>query len=175
MITTLEMEISLMQYFGVSRHLITTNTHQTMFECDFLAISKAGYATGVEIKVSKGDLKNDLKKAHIAKLDENMISGGTFKEFYFGHFKRFYYAVPYYLEEAALNQIPDFCGLLIATNTKYYGVQIHLCRPPKKLYNYKWSDEKKFRIAWFGTMRILGLKQSILRLKNELKNINNET
>lgn len=171
-ITTLEMEIALMRYFGVTKYLIINNTYETMFECDILAITKAGYATGVEIKVSKSDLKNDLKKKHIKNLGSKVpYFNKDAKEHYFGQFKKFYYAVPIELQDEALKQIPSFCGLFIAYETKYYGIQIKEIRKPSILYKYKWSMEKMMRVAWLGTMRIQGLKESLLSYKKEIKNL----
>ena len=165
--TTLDMEIDLLWHYGVSKNIIITNTYECMFETDVLVISSAGYATGIEIKVSKSDLRNDLKKKHIAALSKPWNTKGydmvsTAKEHYFGYFKRFYYAVPEHLEAAALEQIPDFCGLLVRkTKADSYRSWIEEVRKPKPLFKYKWSEKEMLRVAHLGTMRILGLKQAI--------------
>jgi hypothetical protein len=40
------------------------NTYVFGWESDFFAISRSGYSIEVEIKISRGDFKNDFKKTH---------------------------------------------------------------------------------------------------------------
>lgn len=161
--TTLQMEIALMQYFGIQKHLIvpniTTMSGLTSFETDLVVLTKAGYCTGVEIKISKGDLKADLKKKQWKDLDK-VWNGITGFEYYFKIFKKFYYAVPIELKEDALNQIPSWCGLLYVKKFKVVEE-----RTPKILFLNKWSEKKRYELARLGTMRILGLKSKILNCK----------
>jgi len=176
--TTLKMEILLMHYFDITANLIvpgvTTMSQMVEFETDLLVLSKAGYATAVEIKVSKDDLRNDLKKRHIKKVNQILINGKFGLDFYYKNLKYFYYAVPYYLEEEALKQIPDFCGLLVYNDVKYtqnynrgayIKKEIHTVRKPKMLFKTKWTDKNRYNLARLGTMRILRLKEKINNLK----------
>ena len=153
---TLEIEIAIMREFDIRRNLIvpniTTMSGLVPFEVDMLVLSKRGYATGVEIKVSRGDLKADLKKRQWARLDFPKM-----KDHYFGRFKYFNYAVPAKLKEAALEQIPEWCGLYVA-DTVYERTRLHLVRQPERLYNKKWSDLEMYEVARLGAMRIYGLK-----------------
>lgn len=52
--TTLEMEIALMEYFGVRQNLVVPNAWWGLqglnHECDLVRLSKNGYATEIEIK-----------------------------------------------------------------------------------------------------------------------------
>ena len=172
--TTLEMEIALLRHFDIRRNLIvpcvTDWSSLTLFEIDLLVLSKASYATAVEIKVSLSDLKNDLKKKHIVQLDKVVYTGKRGKEHYFKPFKYFYYAVPEALKEAALDQMPEFAGLLVIKKVGYYNPvvmidKIYEARKPQLLYSTKWTDKRKLELARLGTMRILTLKQNILNLK----------
>lgn len=64
---TIELEIAIMEYFGIRQNLIVPNVSWGMnglHECDVLILSKAGYATEVEIKISKPDLLKDRDKKH---------------------------------------------------------------------------------------------------------------
>ena len=63
---TLEMEIALMRKFDVRRNIIVPNIcwGMNLHECDLLSITKKGYATEIEIKVSKPDLRADRDKTH---------------------------------------------------------------------------------------------------------------
>lgn len=174
--TTLEMEIELMKHFDIRRNIIVPNVTDMSglvgFETDLLVLSKSGYATAIEIKVSKSDLKNDLKKNHIQRISNGWISeynGQTAKERYFKNIKWFYYAVPEYLQEEALKQIPDFCGLLVAREYKHSGINKVTFlnpnnRPAQIIYNKKWSLEMQLKLARLGTMRILKYKNKLNKL-----------
>lgn len=66
-------------------------------ECDLLVLSRAGYLTEVEIKISRSDFMADFKKKHTHKSD--IISA-------------MYYAVPTHLVEYAKKHIPEGRGLI---------------------------------------------------------------
>ena len=72
-ITTLEMEIALARFINPRVNLVVPNVSWGFFnhECDLISISKSGFATEYEIKVSKSDLKADKKKKHTH--DDNKI------------------------------------------------------------------------------------------------------
>lgn len=121
---TIEAEIALMREFKFQQNIVIPNVTVMSglvgFEADILSLTKAGYATAVEIKVSKADLKNDLKKRHIknvmgVKPVKGESSSWYYKsmEDYYGNLKHFYYAVPKKLKDDALNQIPSFAGLFV--------------------------------------------------------------
>jgi len=67
-IKTIDIELAILKKFKYQQNYIVPNITNQMnllrFECDMLVISKSGFATGFEIKVSKSDLKADLKKKH---------------------------------------------------------------------------------------------------------------
>lgn len=159
------MEVKLMNHFDIRRNLIVPNISDwstlLSFEADLLILSKAGYATCVEIKVSKSDLKNDLKKNHISR-----IGYPHYFHMYYKNLKYFYYAVPKELEYCAINQIPDFFGLLVVEKQKdYYGEDVTIVeeiRKPRILFNEKWDDKQRYELARLGCMRILGLKRKLL-------------
>ena len=176
---TIDLEIGMMGKLDYVTNLIVPNVTELScllrFEADLLMLTKSGYATGIELKVSKADLRKDLKKKHINRLGtfhRPEYSGvSSWKEFYFGKFKHFYYAVPEELEEAALEQIPDFCGLYVAKEREGGGYpSIIKVRNADVLYKYKWNDAEKFDVARLGAMRILGLKASVSRYRKELSN-----
>src|SRR5262245_35861210 len=64
--TALEIETIIAYKFGVRRNIIVPNVSWGLglHECDILIVSQSGYATEVEIKISKYDLKKDLVKGH---------------------------------------------------------------------------------------------------------------
>lgn len=104
--TALDIEMALARFFDCYKHLIVPNVYWGLkfrHELDLLIISKAGYGTEIEIKVSKSDLKADKKKKHCHK-DIRI--------------KAFYFAVPEFLKEFALTEIPEHAGLYVVNKYK---------------------------------------------------------
>lgn len=160
-VTTLEIELAILGEFDYRANLIVPNITNQMallkFETDMIVVKPSGVAYGFEIKVTKSDLKADLKKPQI--INAKTYANGV--ERYYGKFKHFYYAVPDYLEQDALEIIPEFCGLWVFKKS-LVGDRIvksfKLAKSPKKLFNYHWSDKERYEVARLGTMRISGLK-----------------
>ena len=104
------------------------------WESDYLAITKSMMAYEVEIKISRADFKNDLKK----KTDKHLLlEGGEM----LGRFNKesgmpnyFYYAVPDGLVQP--DEIPDYAGLIYVK----YGVTI--VKEAKKLTDEKFDPDK---------------------------------
>ena len=88
--TTLEIEIALMEHFNVRQNSIVPNISwgiANLHECDILVLSKSNYATEVEIKISKSGLLKDKEKKH----------GHNHN-----HIARLYFAVPKKLKRNSL-------------------------------------------------------------------------
>ena len=166
---TIEMEIALMEYFNFRIGPIITNVSADSFlvnhECDILRLSASGYATEVEIKISKADLLADKKKKH-SHIDPRI--------------KDFYFAVPKELEEFALSNIPDRAGLLVIRKIKidYVNIvkgfhtveeyRVEKVRKCEKCKNpVKWSDKTINNLNRLGSMRIHTLKKKIFALSKE--------
>jgi hypothetical protein len=172
--TTLEMEIAVIKNFRPRQNLIVPNVswglhdqrYKSLHECDVLILSNSNYATEIEIKISKSDLLNDLKKRH--KHNHDLI-------------RRFYYAVPEKLEQAALENIPNGAGLLVVYSKQFTGYKWHTDGGKSEYVKYytqvktvkectintvavKWTNEQRQQLARLGTMRILGLKEKIHNL-----------
>jgi len=148
---TLQIEIKLMQHFIGSTDLIIPNVHGglvRLHECDILMLSKARYATEIEIKISKSDLLIDQYKQH--KHISNYIA-------------RFYFAVPSNLVPIALKNIPKRAGLY-EMRKKGVPYLIKQCQRTKGCL--KWTLEQRNYLAYLGSMRILSLKKKILDLKS---------
>lgn len=150
---TLEMEIAVMRWLDIRKNLIVPNISFGMglHECDLLSLTKSGYATEVEIKVSKADLLKDKLKPHGH--ESKMI-------------KYLYFAVPEKLEKVALQEIPERAGLLVVRCRSDKKSYVSTMRFPKQRKGaVKWSEKERMNLARLGTMRILGLKNNILKLK----------
>ena len=148
-----------MQYFDVQQNVIVPNVYNGIgidYEADLVVLSKSGYATEIEIKTSKADLIKDKSK-------KNYHNSNLFKYLFF--------AVPESLKEVALQEIPKNAGLFIVRkkiDIKRNGIivtkEIFLARPAIKNYNcLKWEEKQRVNLMRLGTMRILGLKQKILK------------
>ena len=150
---TLEMEIALMRKLGIRINLIIPNVSwgmHGMHECDLLCLSKSGYATEVEIKVSKADLLKDVEKPH--KHEHRLIT-------------YLYFAVPEKLKLIALEVIPKHAGLYVVTEYRSGGIYVSQVKEAqRKKGAVKWSTEDKYKLARLGAMRILGLKSKIAKL-----------
>ena len=149
-LTTLEMEIALMQELNVRQNLIVPNVQwglvADLHECDLLVLSKSGYATEIEIKVSKADLMKDKKKKHTH--DHELI-------------KSLYFAVPENLKAFALENIPKKAGLYIVKKDMYVRcIRGAIVRRGA----LKWDNEQVLKLAKLGAMRILTLKRNINKL-----------
>jgi len=150
---TIDVEIALMDYYKVNKKLIVPNVSWGMgiglHECDLLILTPTGYATEIEIKVSKGDLLKDKFKPHAHKHN---------------HIKSFYFCVPEKLKEIALNDIPSRAGLLVISD-KMKITEIR--KPTHNTTAIKWDEHLMFKLAKLGTMRILTLKKNIIKCRNK--------
>ena len=130
--------------------------NQINHECDILKLSSAGYATEIEIKISKADLLKDKEKKHF---HQSFI------------ITELYFAVPKELEEIALKEIPERAGLYIIERIydkywdEYCNSVTKIKKTERKKPGIKWDDEKKLQLARLGCMRILGLKRKLLESK----------
>ena len=149
-ITTLEMEIALAAFFNYSINLIVPNVHwgMNMHECDLLMVSKAGYCTEIEIKVSRADLKNDAKKRH-------------------GHFsnriKCLYFAIPTYLEHC-IEFVPERAGIITVKpdEPEDWRPRCKIIRKPVPNKATKMPDAERYKVARLGALRIWSLKRRLL-------------
>lgn len=153
-ITTPEMECALASWFDYRINLIVPNVYwgfsYNMHECDLMIVSKAGYVTEVEIKISRSDLKADAKKSH-------------------GHrnarIKYLYFAVPAKLEQAALEFAPERAGIItVAPELRFkgYGPRCRRIREPTCIKHVsKMTERERYKVARLGALRIWNLKRKL--------------
>lgn len=149
---TLEIEIIMMKFLTPRRNIVVPNVSwgvANLHECDILALSTNNYATEIEIKISKADLKADKKKFHNHRHN---------------HIARFYFAVPSDLVEVALNEIPERAGLYSVEREKTPKL-IKQCKRNQNCI--KWTNKERLKLAHLGAMRIIGLKNKILKLQTK--------
>jgi hypothetical protein len=152
--TAKTMERAIASYFDWRANLIVPNVSWGLFlhECDLLILSGKGYATEVEIKISAGDLKKDLKKYH-------------------GHYdnriKYLYFAIPPKLLKY-IEYIPKRAGILIVTSS----MRVFEVTKPEQNTNAKaFTDEERYKMARLGALRIWNLKADIENLKLQIKSL----
>lgn len=151
-LTTPEMECALANYFNYRTNLIVPNVHwgMNMHECDLLMVSKAGYCTEIEIKISKADLRVDANKRHGHR--SNRI-------------KYLYFAVPVELEEAALEFAPERAGIITVKpqlRIKGYGPTCRRVREPiVNSHTLPMNDADRYKVARLGALRIWNLKRKL--------------
>ncbi len=156
-LTTIEIEARLAGHFNYRQNLIVPNVSWGMdiHECDLLIVSKSGYATEVEIKISKADLKKDAFKKHN-------------HEDRFNRIKRFYFAIPESLSNC-IEFIPERAGIIVLSRSEIDGVNYIYCKVLRaaRVNNTcrKFTEQERFNIARLGTMRIWSLKRKIISLK----------
>jgi hypothetical protein len=155
LITTPEMEIALSTYFDYRQQLIVPNVSwgMHMHECDLLIVSKAGYLTEVEIKVTRADLRADKKKWH-------------------GHrspvIKRLFFALPDYLEKC-IDMVPKRAGIILikpkdnVPGEYPYSPRCREIRPAQRQKGAgKITDADRYKIARLGALRIWNLKRKLV-------------
>ena len=154
---TLDIEIAMMKKLNVRKNIIVPNVswginiknHKPLHECDLLMLSSAGYATEIEIKISKADLLKDKEKSH-------------------GHnhrlIKHLYFAVPESLKEIALKEIPNNAGLYTLSYNQSKRIVVKKIREgfPRK-DALKWEEKVQKKLLHLGVMRLVRLKERVNR------------
>jgi hypothetical protein len=93
------MQTRLAMHFDWFRNRCIPNVYFAGGECDLLVVTKARYATEIEIKCSLSDWNADRGKSKWAHVDRRYI-------------KSFYYAVPTELIEKCPSWVPPTAGLI---------------------------------------------------------------
>lgn len=154
---TIDMEITLANYFGIRQNLIVPNVSWGMdsHECDLFVLTPAGYGWEIEIKVSKADLLKDKNKRH---------------GHYLSKIKFLYFAIPDYLESYVF-EIPLRAGIIIIRPNKNYDCGYWCEKFRKPLANgrsYKYTDAERLQLARLGALRIWGLKKKLCKERSVL-------
>ena len=142
--TCKQIEIWIAKHYGVTKNLIVPNVSYGMglHECDILILSKSGYATEIEIKVSRADLLKDSQKTHLHM--HQKIS-------------RLYFAMPESMQKD-ISLVPDRAGVILVRSDG----RLIFNRLPKENLRYKFSCEEMYKLARLGNLRYW-----FARIKNE--------
>lgn len=141
-----EIEIAIANHFNPRRNLIVPNVSwgMGMHECDLLIVSRSGYATEIEIKVSRSDLIKDAEKKHGHR--HNKIS-------------RLYFAIPSSLVPH-IQYVPDHAGIV-----EVRGLwDLHWIRNAPALNKYQFTSQEMYDLARLGSLRVWPLKRKLHNL-----------
>ena len=146
--TSGEIEIAIANHFGIRKNIIVPNVSWGMFgyELDLCILNcKSMYASEVEIKISKYDLKRDSKKYRAHERNRNLI-------------RQLWFAMPEKLRGCE-GLVPEKAGIMLIT--KIGGIWTYRHPEINKLAQ-KWTIEEAYKLARLGTMRIWKLKREVL-------------
>lgn len=155
-ITTLDMEVALMKHFKFTQNVVVPNISYGfgLHECDLLVVRKSRWMVEVEIKVTKQDFLNDLKKLHGHKDKKNRI-------------KELYYAVPDYIYDDVKKLLPKNAGLIVC-NRRRGRIYCNVVVKPKKIKNSRKLTEKEYvKFLELGCMKIYAIKNRLSKLSKK--------
>ncbi len=123
-LTSADIEVAIANFFKPRTHLIVPNISWGMglHECDVLIMNERNFGIEVEIKVSKADLKKDLKKPH---------------QHLSNRIRRLYFAIPEYLDKPdVIDLIPARAGVLVVVPAKPVWEMKSWLNPPERYISY---------------------------------------
>lgn len=123
------------------------------WECDVLTVTKSGYATEWELKISRSDFKADFKKPKHRQFEKG--KGGMIKHFY--------YVVPEGL--VSVDEIPTYAGLMYVRKKDDKRWLIQVKQAPK--LQCKKLNQKTIR-RLYRSMMFRFLKLNFKDLPNNL-------
>ena len=167
--TTEEIEYAIINMVNVRQNYVIRNLSwgmHNLHECDVLKLTKSGYATEYEIKISRSDLIKDKEKKHGHESD---------------YIKELYFVVPYYLVDFAKQNIPKRAGLIAVYYKTFNGKEVinfndvfyqtkTLIYPEVNSNSKKWSEDDVYNLLRLSNMRVLRYAKNMAKVKWEQKN-----
>ncbi len=153
--TAEDIEIALARHFDTRRNLMIPNASWGFgfrHEIDLLMISKSGYVTEIEIKVSKYDLKRDQKKQH--------GHGGP-------RIKAVYFAMPSAMARW-IEFVPKDAGVLVVTSA---GKVFEIAKPKRNMNARPFSESERVDVLRGLALRYWDLKRNIWEWRTRQRNI----
>ena len=151
-LSTAEIEIAVANFLNYRVNLIVPNIWWGLnfcYELDLISVSKAGYATEVEIKVSLSDLKKNKLKKEWAHCDKRI--------------KYLFFAIPDYLYDKAVEHIPENAGIL----TVNQNLKVDIKKVAKQNKALKLTQKEILKLQHLSAMRIWALKKKIIKFKKK--------
>jgi hypothetical protein len=151
---TNRIEYVVAKHFNWRQNVIVPNISWGMglrYEADVVILRPSGYASEIEIKTSKSDLKADLKKWH--KHESNL-------------FRQLYFAIPERLKDC-VDIIPEKAGILLIEDKWMLAKLIRRAIINKAAI--QWSLSQRQKLLNLAAMRIWDLKITRYNLETQLK------
>lgn len=146
-----DIELQVLNYFNERKHLIIPNLSWGLlsYEADMFVVRPSGYCLEVEIKISKQDIKADLRKSKWRNNNDGF--GRVHTSDYI--VREFYMALP--KELCNEPNIPDFAGILqVEPSPNQYWSGVTLLRKP-----LIWKRARKITVTERAKLgRLLGLR-----------------
>ena len=156
----LDVELAVVDLFDERKQLIIPNVSFGFginYEADLMITNGSGYLYEVEIKVSKSDMRADLKKA----VQHNC-----------SYVKRLYFAFPEKLLEYAKEILSDDVGLIAVYLRENNCPKAVIKRKPKDRKDAQKMDlRKQYELARLGALRIWNLKRQIWSRNPKFKQV----
>ncbi len=150
-----EIELVVAEWLGVRQRLIVPNVSWGMHlhECDLLALSRSGWATEIEIKVSKADLKRDGHKHHQHRSHR---------------IQYLYFAMPRAMRDC-VEHVPIHAGIILVHSNEWGLYRCEIARRPiANPSACKFTADERLELARLGAIRIWSLKRRILEVQQRL-------
>lgn len=181
-ITELDIQIALWKDLQSSRDLVMPNyTPIKWFECDVMAVTKAGYLEEYEIKLSTSDFKADAKKESRGKykyIDGKFVELGKRNKHQELQNKsidgpsKFWFVVTDKIIDKI--EVPEWAGLKVASISNYSGeVYLKEIKKAPKLHTNKVDSKIREHAKSVCYWRYWNIKTDIQKsVKREIKRIN---
>ncbi len=147
-----EVELAMVKHLGWRGKLIVPNVSWGLdfkHELDLCVLSKAGFLTEIEIKVSASDLRADLKKSH-CHMDKRI--------------QWLWFAMPIDLAAEHADLVPVHAGIYSIDDNS----RVSVVRPATKQEARKLKPNEVLKLHHLAAMRIWPLKEDLLNLRVRL-------
>jgi hypothetical protein len=144
---------TVLSYYRVA-DIAIPNYYFNWFECDVLRITKSGYSYEYEIKISRSDFFNDVKKESFGRHKHTGIKDGSRTNFFF-------FVVPEGLIKS--DECPDYAGLIYFKNGR-----LEIIKMAKRLHKDKFN---KSGLVSSLHAREMHIRDKFMRLKRDTSHI----
>ena len=161
----------------VSHKIMMPNfTPSKWFECDMFAITKAGYWTEHEIKLSVADYKADAKKYQRRHYDgyEDTYKHAQLTVASERCPSRFWFVMPE--DVASKIEVPEWAGLKVCAVSDSGRVYVNEEKPAPRLHKIKATTELQNQVMLAAYYRFWNQRQNMTKeVERQLKRINQTT
>ena len=133
------------------KHMCTNYAGTGFHECDVIGVNPSGLTIEYEIKISRSDFKNDIKKRGKHLRMVNPTSYARYRNH--GTPNRFYYVTPVGLIKP--EEVPTYTGLIYVHTSKKVGESIEVIKRAPLIHNNKHGEKLLDGIAQSLTAKLI--------------------